>query len=254
MSQLRAIGKDIWGQDTELALPGGGRMPSRATIVRLASGALVVHSPLAIDDELARELDALGEVRWLIAPSCIHWMFVKAATVRYPRARVLAADGLGKKLVGRHAVPFERLPAHGRIEALGDELRVQRVEGAPRLNEHVFFHVGSGSLLVADLMFNVSWSSSFMTRLVLRLAGAYAKPAQSRAWRFFVKDRGLAAESAAGILAWDFDRIVVAHGDVIEERAREHATRALSWMTGASRPLLSAGTPERPSASASRGR
>ena len=66
-------------------------LPSRATIVRLRDGSLVLHSPLAIDDATAMRIDALGEVRFLLAPNCMHWMFLKAAKKRYPNARVFGA-------------------------------------------------------------------------------------------------------------------------------------------------------------------
>ncbi len=241
MGKVRAIGRDIWEYDVDLRLAAGLRMPSRSTIVRLASGALVVHAPLAFDEEAAREIETLGEPRFVIAPACTHWMFVRAFQDRWPSAKVLVAPGLEKKLTGEHAVAFEALPSSGRIDAIGDELRVQRIEGAPSMNEHVFLHRASGSLIVTDLLFNIQSCSSFLMRLTLRLTRAWRRPAQSRAWRFFVKDRALAAQSAAAVLGWDFDRVVVAHGEVMDRDARAQMTRALAWMVDGTPPLLGAG-------------
>jgi hypothetical protein len=239
---LQPIAEGVWGQETELRMPGGLRLPSRATIVRLASGELLVHSPLAVDDETARAIDALGEVRWVIAPSCFHWMFVRPLVERYPRARVLGAGGLERKLTGKHGVAFEALPSSGEIERLEGELRVERIGGAPSMDEHAFLHLPSRTLIVTDLLFNVHACSSFLMRLVLRLGSAWEKPAQSKAWRFFVKDRAAAAESATTVLGWDFERIVVAHGRVIEEDPREQARRALAWMTAGAPRVLGTGS------------
>lgn len=233
---LKRIGDDIWAQETEIKLAGGMRMPCRATILRLPDGQLVLHSPLAIDDATAKEIAALGEVGFLIAPNTLHWMYLQAAKARYPSARVLGAPALSKKL-GDFA--FEPLPEQGAIDGMSG-VRLERIQGAPNLEEHVFLHEASRSLLVTELMFNVNACSSFGMRCVFRLVGAWKKPAQSRVWRFLVKDRAAAARSTADVLGWDFERIVVAHGDVVEDDAREHARRALTWMRAGAPRLLTA--------------
>jgi len=137
---------------------------------------------------------------------------------------LLGAPGLEAKL----ALPFEPLPESGNVL---DGLRVQRVAGALKMNEHVFFHEPSRSLVVSDLVFNIHRDANVPMAIVLWLNGAYAKTAQSRVWRFVVKDRIAAADSAAAILDFDFDRVVVGHGDVIEGDARTRLRAALSWMT-----------------------
>lgn len=224
---LQPIAEDLWVQDTNLRLPGGLRLPSRATIVRLPGRKLLLHSPLAIDDATAEELEALGEVAFVVAPSCLHWMFVRGAMERYPQARVFGAPGLEQKLGG---LAFAHLPETGRIDGV-DGVRVERIQGAPAMTEHVFLHEPSRSLVVTDLMFNVHRCDSVGMRVVLRLVGAWDRTAQSAAWRWFVKDRAAAARSARRVLDLDFERVVVAHGDVVEDDARERTRRALAWMT-----------------------
>src|SRR5271170_8206523 len=95
---LHLIADDVWGHEQDLRLPGGLPLPCRATVIRLRDGGLVLHSPLAIDDATARELAALGEVRALVAPNCVHWLFLKGAMERFPRARVFGAPGLERKV------------------------------------------------------------------------------------------------------------------------------------------------------------
>lgn len=228
VKMLRHIGEDIWAHEKDIPLPGGMSMPGRATILRLRDGQLVVHSPLAIDDATAEEMATLGEVRYLIAPNTYHWLFLKAAKERYPKARAFGPAGLEKKLGG---FAFEHLPSseRGVVDGIGG-LRVGRIEGAPSMEEHVLLHEPSQSLIVTDLMFNVHDCSSFGMRFFLRVMGAWKKTTQSRMWRFLVKDRAAAARSAADLLSWDFSRVVVAHGDVVEDDARERARQALAWM------------------------
>jgi hypothetical protein len=237
---IHPIAKDIWGIEEDLKLPGGLLLPTRSTVLRLEDGRLILHSPLAIDDSRKREIDALGEVAFLVAPSCIHWMFLRRAAEHYPKARVLGAPGLEKKVRG--GLRIEPLPESGRIADVGDQLRVERIQGVPYMTEHVFLHEASRSLVVTDLMFNVHATRSFGMQLFLRLMGAWKKTAQSRAWRFLMRDRAAAARSAMAVLSWDFERVVVGHGDVVEENARTRAQDALTWMTSGSPPLLGTGS------------
>jgi hypothetical protein len=234
---LHAIAADVWTHDIDLRLAGGVTMPSRATLLRLGDGGLLIHSPLPIDDATAREIDALGPVRLLVAPSCFHWMFIADAKARYPAARVLGAPGVEKKLRG---VPFEPLPAAGWLPGAENEVRLERVEGAPRIAEHAFFHAGSRSLVVTDLFFNIHSCASLFMRLYLRLGRAYGRAGQSFLWRLAVRNRAAAARSAAALLDWDFERVVMAHGEVLGERAHDHARQALAWMTGGAPPLPTA--------------
>lgn len=233
MTMLTPIAENVLGFEQDLRLPGGMRLPSRTTLVRLADGGVVVHSPLAFDAKTAKAIDDLGEVKAIVAPSCVHYLYLKAAIERWPKARVLGAPGLEKKVPG---VAFEPLPHDGPLRALGDdgELLVRGIDGVPYMNEHVFFHAPSRSLVVTDLVFNVRQCPSLMARLFLRFVSrAYGRTAQSQMWRWLTKDAAAAAESANAVLAWDYERVVVAHGDVIDCDPHAQMRAALAKMTAA---------------------
>jgi hypothetical protein len=55
----------------------GFPLPVRMTAIRLASGALVLHSPTRFYVKLREELDQLGRIEHLTAPNSAHWSFVK---------------------------------------------------------------------------------------------------------------------------------------------------------------------------------
>lgn len=225
---LRSLTDDVWTFECDLRVAPGFYLPARSTIVRLSNGKLVVHSPLgplAADDATAQSVEALGEVTALVAPNCLHWLSLKAAAARWPRARVFGTPGLERKNVG---TGFTALPSIGAFE---DELMVRRVEGMPNLFEHVFLHPRSRTLIVTDLVFNVHRCRGFAMPLALRCVGAWKRLAQSRALRFMTKDPVQAAHSVLDVLAWDFDRLVMAHGDVVESNARQKLAAALASMT-----------------------
>jgi hypothetical protein len=239
---LKPICEDIWGFEDDLRLPGGMKLPSRTTIVRRADGGVIVHSPLAIDDATAKEINAIGEVKSIVAPSCIHFLYLKPAMERWPKARVLGAPGLERKVKG---LTFEPLPIQGSTDALGDDLRVRLIEGVPYITEHVFLHPKTRTLIVTDLVFNIYETRGFSMKVFLFMVGAWKKTAQSRMWRFLTKDRSAAARSLEDMLAWDFERVVVAHGDVIDGEPNVKLRGALHWLLAGRRPLLGPATKER---------
>jgi len=210
MDMLSSIADDVWSIDATVKPAPGCTLPARATLIRLARGDLVLHSPLPIDDALAVEIEKLGPVRTIIAPSRLHTSFLADARDRFKEARVLEAASL---------------PARGEV---ADGLEVKLVEGAPKFDEHVFFHRLSRSLVVTDLLFNVHAGASTLMSLAMRINGAYGRLAQSRVWGFATKDREARRASEAAIGSWDFRRIILAHGDVVEEDARGAYQRALA--------------------------
>ena len=98
------------------------------------------------------------------------------------------------------------------------------------IEEIVFCHRPSRTLLLTDLAFNVRESPSLPTRLWLRLNGVYGRFGPSRVARALIRDRAAARDSLDRILAWDFDRVVVSHGVVLESRGRRVLRNAYQWM------------------------
>lgn len=224
---LRALDNDLWCLDADLRIQAGFHLPIRMTVIRLADGGLWLHSPIAIDDATAAELAALGPVRHIVAPSRLHHLFAAAACERWPTATLHAPAGLADKQpalrIGRALAEDGRWP----------ELTIVAIAGAPKIDEHVFLHRPSGTLIVTDLLFNVHAVPGLMSPWILRMVGAWKRLAQSRIWRSMVKDRAAASASARRVIDLEFSRLVPAHGEVIDGAdTRERVGLALRWMLG----------------------
>jgi len=48
--------------------------------------------------------------------------------------------------------------------------------------------------------------------------------------RMTIRDRAALRASMDRILAWDFDRVTVTHGEVLESGGREALARAYAWL------------------------
>jgi uncharacterized protein DUF4336 len=180
-------------------------------------------------DEVTRAgLDKLGPVKHVIAPNRFHHLYVSDYPKDYPDAKIYGAPGLDTK---RRDLHFDAI--------LGDipsptwsgqiDQTVFRAFGA--LNETIFFHRQSRTALFTDLMFNVNQSDSALTRIVLRLDGGFRGLAVPRMFRLPIRmRRRLALDALARILEWDFDRLTVAHGDLVERGAKPAMRNAWAFL------------------------
>jgi hypothetical protein len=222
---LTAITADIWTARRSMRFPGGVSLPIQMTVVRLPSSGLLLHSPVAIDDALAAELAAIGPVMQVVAPNLLHHVHLTACLRRYPDARLYAPQGLARK---RPDLRIDGLLADEAPPAWAEVMDQHLIKGAPRLDEVVFCHRRTGTLIATDLVFNVRDPQGWATRLALRSFGTLGRFAQSRLWRWwYAQDRAAVRASLAKILSWDFDRVLMAHGDPVETDARERLRAAL---------------------------
>jgi len=228
MTQLKKIADGVYGVETSFRLPGGMRLPLRMTVL-CCGDAVALLAPIPIDDALAAELAQLGEVRFLIAPNLLHYAYIADAAQRYPSARVLGAPGLAAK---RPELPLQ---AEISADELPPQLEGHHVRGADKLSEVVFLHRPSRTLVVTDLVFNIHDAKGLSKIMLSLMSRALGKVEQSRLCRWLTTDRAVAAQSVADVLALSFDRVVMAHGDVIQTNAQAELSAGLWWMRGESR-------------------
>jgi hypothetical protein len=96
------------------------------------------------------------------------------------------------------------------------------------LKEHAVVHLPTRTLVVADLIFNFSPQEQGWDRFFHRyIAGFKRYPGMSRIFRLCVGDKPSFEASLAKLMALDFDRIIVGHGEVIESDAKTLLRRGL---------------------------
>ncbi len=226
---LRAITDNIWEEIQDLVMPGRVHFSCRMTVIRLNDGSLLLHSPVRRSEALAAALADLGPVRHLVAPNCLHHLFLKDWVDAYPEARLYAPAGLGKK---RKDLNIDEELTGQAPAAWSEEMDQCSIAGTPWLSEIVFFHRPSKTLIVTDLVFHIHDTKGWITHLVMRMAGVWRRLTQSRMIRLFVKDRAAAGASVRDMLVWDFERVIMAHGEIVEKDAQKVMPQALAWMLG----------------------
>ena len=228
MADLRKLADDLWVAERPQRFYGL-EVGARMSVIRLASGDLLLHSPLRLDPDLRRQLDAIGPVRFAVAPNRVHHLYAGEVAQVYPGARLWVAPGLARK---RPDLRFEG--------ELGDEAppewrgQVDQTffRGRPYENEVVFCHRASRTLIICDLAFNFGPATATPTRLLMQLLRSYGRFGPSTLDPLLIRDRAAARQSLERILGWDFDRVIVAHGDVLEHGGREGLRSGYRWLLG----------------------
>jgi len=217
----------IWGLEHEIRMLPGVYLPARMLLIRLNEDSLALWSPVPMTDAHAAEIAAHGSVDVIIAPNNYHHLYLRPAMERYPDAEVWAAPGLPEK---RSNLELPNVLTADAAPRWADALQPFFMDGAPRMQESVFVHHATRTLVVADALFNLQTTRGLMSPLMFRLLGSYGRPMQSRTWRSIVKDREAMRRSTRAVLDAEFERIIMAHGTVIDAFGHAVFQEATSWL------------------------
>jgi len=223
---LRALSTDIWVAERPQRFYGL-EVGTRMTVIRLRDGSLLLHSPVRIDPDLGRALDAIGRVRFVVAPNRVHHLYAGRVAAAYPDARLWVAPGLERK---RPDLVFAGILGDDAPPEWRHEVDQTFFRGRPYENEVVFLHRASRTLVMCDLAFNFGPRAATATRLLMTLLRSYGRFGPSALDPLLIRDRAAARASLQRILAWDFDRVVVAHGEVLETGGHEALRCGYAWL------------------------
>lgn len=216
------IHPDLLFIDTDLTMPMGIQLPVRSVVVKTSQGGVFISpGPTVIDNK--ENISAFTNIKFIVAPNLFHHLNIKKAFHSFPQAELWGVKGFEKKredIKWTHYFDIDNWP-------LQEELMAIYVQGAPKVNEVVFLHKKSKSLIVSDLCFNLQKTRGLAGWIVFNLFGTYKKFAVSRFIMKFIEDRAAFKKSVEQILEWDFDKIIVSHGEVVTENAKEQFVAGL---------------------------
>jgi len=223
---LRALAPDLWVAERPQRFYGL-EVGTRMTVIRLADGSVLLHSPVTLDPRSCAALDAIGRVRFVVAPNRVHHLYAGDVARTYPDARLWVGPGVERKRpdLVYVAVLDDEAPAEWRGQV--DQVFFR---GRPYENEVVFFHRASRTLVLCDLAFNFGPRAALPTRWLMWLIRSYGRFGPSTLDPWLIRDRAAARASLERILAWDFDRVVVAHGEVLDHGGRDALRHGYQWL------------------------
>jgi Domain of unknown function (DUF4336) len=231
MTALEPLGDNVFVVDGPRVRDMGVWFETRMTVVRLAEGSMWIASPVETSYATLTEITRLGPVRYLVSPTPRHHWRLDRWHRLFPEAELWSSPITPVTLKGGD-VPLTGILGERVPPAWAGDLEHVLVRGSTWLQEVLFFHPPSRTVLVEDLIQIHSLHHGQPVRNALITLGGVAAPRGGvpRDIRLSFRDRSAARESVDQVLQWDFDTLVVAHGPVVTQHARRTFERAFSWL------------------------
>jgi len=221
---LRQLDTSLWVIEAPFKLLGidfGNRM----TCVQLADHSFWLHSPTRFNKASYEEIKAKGEIKYLVAPSLMHNLYIMDWKDQETSTRVLA-PARAKKV--QPDIKLDETPQQEINRLFNDEISCIPINGMPLLQEYAFIHHASKTLILTDLAFNFGSEVTSWTKFFLKLYGSYNKFGPTFTIRALIKDKIAFRESLQTIVKQNFDRIIVSHGRIVETDGKNILRKAFS--------------------------
>ena len=186
----------------------------RMTVARQDNGALLMHNPIALDEETIAQVEALGPVFYIIVPNGWHRLDAPSFRKRYPETIVLCPWGALKKVeqVVEVGGSYNEFPDDEKISL--QHLRgMNEAEGVLKVSDGT-----QSTLIFNDILFNLPKGAG---GLMMKIMGSTGGPKVTPMMRMIVikNKKELRAHLEELAQTPGLCRIVPGHGDVIEEGA-----------------------------------
>jgi hypothetical protein len=216
---LAPIASTVRFFDSELGVFPGVKLPVRSMLVDSPTKAILV-SPVGTSAELVA---VNGKACVIAEPSLFHHKRLAPAIQKLQPQELWGPPGFA-----------EKLPEFADASVFGadpwphdDLLSFTLIEGAPFRNEVVFFHRPSRTLYTADLVCGTVRPRGVFTPLVMRALGVGRSFGTAKVWSYWIKDPAAFRRSIDRVMGWPFERIAMAHGDMVDGNARAKLFGAL---------------------------
>lgn len=213
----------------------GAEFGTRMTVLRLSDGGLLIHSPVEHSADLEASVRQLGEPRCIVAPNAFHHLYVQPWLDAFPDAPLLTVPDLIDRRPDLS--PATEWPAVGDDRSLdlpfdAADVEMAAFEGHPLHRELGVYHARSGTLVLSDMLQNLGHEDDGLSggvRYLLDLAQMRQRPTPPTDYKLGV-DIDALARSLGRIQGWKFERIVFAHGRLVEREARETFRDAFAFV------------------------
>jgi hypothetical protein len=202
-------------------------------VVSLQDGTSWIWSPVALDDDLAKEVESTaGPVKHIVSPNKLHWIFMKDWQDRFPDARMYASPGLPDRKVAQTLKFYSTLTDNPDPAYSNDIDQTVFGEGSG-MAEVIFFHRPSKTVIFTDSIQRHDTKGFYGWLLKMDGMGG-EKGSTPGEWRFLLWVTGRlpkARETVDHILNdWAPDKMVIPHGKCAETDAVEVIDQCFSWI------------------------
>lgn len=226
---LEPFGPSLYIADGPVVSFHGFPYPTRMAVARLSDGSAWVWSPIALTTELADKVQAIGPVRYIVSPNKLHYLFLQAWAGHWPDARLYAPPGLARK---KRALHFHAMLDDQPISSWAADIDYVVFRGSFAMDEVAFFHRASRTAIIGDLIQRFTDEHlSGWKGMVMKLCGLAGENGSTPPdWRASFLRHGPARAALDKVLAWNPERLLIAHGSCAQNGAADIIEKALRWI------------------------
>jgi hypothetical protein len=213
---LEQLGPNLWRVWGEVP-----RFPLRRVMVvaRYETGDLLIHNAIQLNEESKAQLESLGKPRVMVVPNGFHRLDAPTYKALYPEIKVFCPRGSRKKVEGR-------VPVDGTLDEMPSDNRIsmRHLDGVREFEGALTVQDEDGATLVCnDLIFNQPHFSGFLGFAFRYLGDVTGGPKISRVEKLlFIKNKAAFRDELLRLAETPrLHRVIVAHGDLIEENPAE---------------------------------
>jgi hypothetical protein len=215
---IEKLEPNLWRVEGDLPGGNGTRV---MTVVKLASGGLVIHNAVALEEHAMKEIEAFGTPEILIVPNGFHRLDSRVFKQRYPQMKVLCPASAKKKVAQIVAVD-------GTLDdgPKDDHLRMFHLDGAKQHEGVLEVKSPGGTTLVLNDAVNNLPKLGGVVGFMLAPTG---RPSVPRIFRwFFVKDKKAFRAGMESLAATPgLKRVIMSHGKMFAERPADDLRTAI---------------------------
>jgi hypothetical protein len=225
---FQKLAENLWR--VEGSLPGMS-LRRNMTVVRKASGQLVIHSAIALEEGMQQELERWGTPAYLVIPNHGHTLDAAAYKARYPALKIFTPRG-GAEAVQRKI----KTPVDGGYEDFpsDEEVRLETLHGVADGEGAMLVRSADGlTVVLNDCVFNMDRKRDILGFVFTTLLGSAPGPRVSRfAKLMFIKDQAALRKDLLRLAELpDVQRLIVAHEKVAAgPAARSALERAATYL------------------------
>jgi hypothetical protein len=217
---LQELSENLWRVEGDLPRFSMKRV---MTVARLQTGALLIHSAIALDEASMKRLEAWGKPAILLIPHVRHRMDAARFKRRYPSLRVFAPPGVMTKAQAVVHVDgtYSDVPSD-------PALTLELLDGTGEMEGAMLVRSSDGtSVVLTEVVFDLEPPKSAVGRAALKLVGFGPGPCVTPVVKFeMVKDRrALAAHFERLAAIADLVRLIVGHSRMSSGEAAARALR-----------------------------
>ncbi len=231
MVDIEEFAEKVWIVNGPTVRDMGFTFTTRMVIVKLSEGSLWIDSPVPVPFDTLKRITDLGPVKYLVAGTPRHVWRLESWHALFPQAQLWAARPTLLTLQKTH-LPFTGFLEDEPPESWANDLEQLVFKGNPLSSEVFFYHRKARTVILDDLIqANPVVKGEPIRNALFKLEGVlYPQGGVGLEIRLTFINRNLARKSLEKVLTWDFDKLIIAHGDCIDKNAKDYIKRAFHWL------------------------